>query len=89
MTAHETLRVLAFEEAGQWVGQGLEYDIGAQAPDLEELKYRLQVAIRAEHEISTKETGVSFHGIGPAPRRFFERWDERRSKDVQLEIPLP
>jgi len=61
------LRVLVQKEGDIWTAQCLEYDIGAQADDLETLKRRMDLTIRVEIDQSIARTGVEFGGIGPAP----------------------
>ena len=45
--AMQQLRVVVFQEEGAWVAQCLEYDIGAQAPDLNTLP-----PARADYEMA-------------------------------------
>jgi hypothetical protein len=71
------IRVIVAREGDFWVAQCLEYDIGAQARDLDELRRRLQMAIQAEHDESMKRYGRAFAGIGQAPPYFHEQWDRR------------
>ena len=79
----DTIRVVMFEEAGQWVAQCLEYDIAAQGPDLDSLNERLDVILKAELRESLARHGTPFAGIGPAPDRYQRMWDRRvRSLDV-------
>ena len=72
--AEGQIRVIAFQEGDTWSAQCLEYDIGAQAPDLETLYVRVVLAIGAERAESIKRNGKPFAGIGPAPERFHEMW---------------
>lgn len=51
MSAASPLRVLPSKEDEHWVAQCLEYDIGAQARDLGELRKRLLIAIRADENL--------------------------------------
>jgi len=83
-TESETIRVIVFQDNGMWVAQCLEYDIGAQAKDIDTLNARLEVVLRAEFEASMKKHGKRFAGIGPAPQRFHLMWDHRvRSLDLK------
>jgi hypothetical protein len=82
-TEPETIRVIVFQDSGMWVAQCLEYDIGAQAEDIDTLNTRLEVVLRAEFEASMKKHGKPFAGIDPAPQRFQLMWEHRtRSIDV-------
>lgn len=77
MKGSAQLRMIAFKEGDQWVGQVLEHDIGAQAPTLDELHHRLEIAIGLELEESLKRHGKPFAGIDPAPRHYHEMWEKR------------
>jgi hypothetical protein len=79
----ETIRAIVFQDNGMWVAQCLEYDIGAQANDLDTLHDRLKVTLRAEFLQSMERYNKPFDGIGPAPERFFRMW-ERRSRSVPV-----
>lgn len=71
------VRAVVLHEGDLWVAQCLEYDIGAQAPDLDSLRTRLDVALRFELMESLERTGQPFGGIDPAPRRFHDLWEKR------------
>ena len=66
------IRVLIAKEGDYWVAQCLEYDIGAQARDLDQLRTRLIATIDAECEESVRRNGMAFAGIGPSPEHFHE-----------------
>jgi hypothetical protein len=84
----ETIRVLVFKDGDLWVAQCLEYDIGAQAPDIDTLHERLDVALKTELKESLERGGgTPFAGIDPAPPRFHRMW-ERRARTVQVS-PAP
>ncbi len=70
-----TIRVIIFKDGDLWVAQCLEYDIAAQAGDLDTLRSRLLVTVRAEAEAGVEYNGEAFKGIGPAPRHFHEMWE--------------
>lgn len=71
------IRAIIFREGDLWVAQCLEYDIGAQAADLDTLQSLLSVVLRAECEAGKAKTGKPFGGINPAPSHFFEMWGKR------------
>lgn len=77
MTTGTKIRVIAFKEDDLWVAQCLEYDIGAQAPDLETLNLRLRLALMLEAKESEKNNGEPFSGIEKAPQHYFDLWDKR------------
>ena len=92
------IRVLVIREEGHYVAQCLEYDIGAQADDLDELRVRLMVAVEAERQESIKRHGSPFAGLGPAPYRFYDLWERgreplqpatlRNDPDINLEFGI-
>lgn len=63
----KSVRVVAFQEGDTWVAHCVEYDICAQGFDLAQVRRRMEVALELECEITMKETGEAFKGIGPAP----------------------
>lgn len=77
MAAVTEIRVLIAKEGEYWVAQCLEYDIGAQARDLDQLRGRLLTAIESERQESMRRHGMAFFGIDPAPRYFHELWEGR------------
>ena len=71
------IRAIIFRDGEHWVGQCLEYDIGAQASDPKILQERLKMAIRLELQTSIEVTGEPFGGIPRAPQVFHDVWNER------------
>ena len=71
----ESLRILVFQEDGIWVGQCVEYDIGAQGRSISEMAKRLVAAIEAEEQISRERHGEAFRGIPAAPAHVADLWD--------------
>ena len=80
MTEHQVIRAIIFRDGPSWVGQCLEYDIGAQADSLEDLHARLRLAIKAERRESIKINGTPFAGIDPAPKHFHDLWAKTAGK---------
>lgn len=78
-----TIRAIVFNEEGQWVAQCLEFDICAQADDLDTLSERLAVTLKAELKESLERHGKPFAGIAPAPKQFHTMW-ERRPRSVEV-----
>jgi hypothetical protein len=74
-----------FQEAGKWVGQCLEYDIGAQADTIDDLTVRLQVVLKAELAESVERHGRPFAGIDRAPERYQLMW-ERRARSLEVSL---
>lgn len=83
------IRVLVTKEGDYWVAQCLEYDIGAQARDPNELAKRLIAALEAERQETVKRHGCPFAGIAPAPHHFFEAWEKRVTLFKPTEFTLP
>ena len=77
------IRVVVFKDAELWVAQCLEYDIGAQAENIDELNLRIEVVLDAEMKESLERHGKPFAGIDPAPERFHLMWD-RRARSVKF-----
>jgi hypothetical protein len=69
--AAQSLRVIIFREADQWLAQGLERDIAVQAENLRDIVNRLSLAIDAEIAME------SFAALGPAPKYFQDLWGPR------------
>lgn len=80
------IRGVIFKDGDKWVGQCLEYDIGAQADTQEDAVRYLDAVIDAEREESVNRHGEPFQGIPPAPGRFFEMWDQGTMTKDQLEV---
>lgn len=74
------IRTLIMKEGDSWVAQCLEYDVGAQAGDLDTLRTRLQAVLDAELEQSMAVHGKPFAGIEPAPAYFHNLWDGSTNK---------
>lgn len=98
MSGSRGVRVIVYQDSGMWVAQCLEYDIGAQASNLDTLHVRLAVALEAERQMSLEASGQPFAGIGPAPQRFHEMWEQRsgefrpsrpsKTSDISLDMAL-
>lgn len=75
-----SIRVIIFNDGRHWIAQCLEYDIAAQADDLDTVRSRLLVAVEAEAETSLELMGERFKGIAPAPRAYQEMWERKASR---------
>jgi hypothetical protein len=64
----DEIRVIAFKEGDFWVAQCLEHDICAQAPDLDALRSRMEIAIASE---------APLHNLPKAPEHFFKMWERK------------
>ncbi len=70
------LRVVILKEGDTWIAQCVEYDIGAQAKDLDELQSRFEAVFEAERAESVRVHGEEFAGIEPAPTLYAEMWEK-------------
>ena len=73
----DQIRVVMFKDGDIWVAQCLEFDIGAQGKDLDQLHARLVIAINLELQESLKVNGKPFAGIDPAPAQYERMWGQR------------
>lgn len=80
MSDSGSIRVIAFQEGDLWVAQCIEYDVGAQASNLEDLHDRLMIALRIEMEESAERNGKPFAGIPPAPPHFLKMWERQSGR---------
>lgn len=71
------IRIVLFKDGDTWCAQCLEYDIGAQATDLNDLPIRLSLAIQADLRESMDRHSEPFAGIDAAPQHFFDMWDRQ------------
>ena len=76
MEHSDAIRVVVIREDGQFVAQCLEYDIAAQADDLEILQVRLAMTLRAEQAARNGSGSSPFPGLKPAPPHFHSLWDK-------------
>ena len=74
------IRTVVFRDKEHWVAQCLEYDIGAQAPDVDTLQKRLRAVISAECKASIEAHGKPFAGIDPAPEFYHNLWETKSAK---------
>jgi hypothetical protein len=71
------IRAILFREGDLWVGQCIEYDIGAQAKTLTELHKKLELTVLFELQESLNRHGVPFKGIRSAPSSFADMWNKQ------------
>ena len=83
------LRIVAYRDADMWVAQCLEYDISAQALDMDTLVARMHATIVAEADHTREVHGEAFLGLEPAPSMYeslFERAKSRLSDENDFRI---
>ena len=83
----DSLRVVVFREDDLYVAQCLEQDISVQAPDLNTLLDRLELAIDAECALSMELTGKKFDGPA-APVYFHNLWEKGSIAITRLNMPV-
>src|SRR4051812_12672450 len=76
MQDERPIRVLLAREGHYWVAQCLEYDIGAQVRDLDDLHERLIAGLDIQRQECIRHYGRPFAGIGPASNPFHKLWDQ-------------
>jgi len=83
----ETLRVVVFKDGHQWCAQCLEYDIGAESEDLDDLPTRFLLTLEADLSESVRVHGEPFAGIDPAPEYFHKKWEKRSKEFMPAQMP--
>jgi len=78
-------RAVIFKSEGWWIGQCLEYDIGAQAKTLKQIAHELERAIVAHIVVSKENKLEPFQCISKAPHRYWKMFDE----GLKIEAPKP
>lgn len=73
------IRAVVFREGDWWLAQCLEYDFAAVSRNLEELPNELQWAVTTQIALSIERGIQPFHGFSPAPRRFWEMFDQAKT----------
>lgn len=77
------LRVLVFCQDGQFLAQGIEFDINAQAPTEKQAvqSYLRMVQMRARHDIAQGREPLA--GIPSAPKRYIDAWARLEQQHLQ------
>ena len=83
----DSLRVVVFREDDLYVAQCLEQDISVQAPDLNTLIDRLELAIDAECALSMELNGKPFGGPA-APVYFHTLWEKGSLAITRHNMPV-
>ena len=78
MTNHSLDAVLFEADHGCWVGQYLQYDIGAKADSLEERAYRMQLAIVGHIAICMNAQAEPFADLDAAPPEYLAIWERAK-----------
>jgi hypothetical protein len=83
------IRAIIFRDGDVYVGQCLEYDIAAQASDLESLIDRLELTVEAEFATCEENGGVAHKCISPAPVYYHDLWERRSVLLQQVRVSTP
>lgn len=76
---HKELNAILFErEPGVWVGQYLEYDLGAQAGTLPDLMYEMQKSLIGYAVICADNDIAPFCDLQSAPQPYWDMWNRAR-----------
>lgn len=68
--------ILLEREPGLWIGQCLQYDLGAQAKTLPDLLYEIQRSVVGYIAICSQREVEPFLGLDSAPTEYWEMWKE-------------
>lgn len=78
MIGPNSLSVVVLRRKNWWVAQCLEYDIAAQAEDLNELPYELH-RLLVGRMVASKEVGIDpFERLPAAPHEYWEMFEKAR-----------
>jgi hypothetical protein len=83
MTKHSRIRIIVFLDQDQWVGQCLEHDVCVQAPRIDLIPPRMELALELE--------AGALDDLPPAPDQFFKMWETRstfkhRGRDYEMAL---
>ncbi|MBI4264839.1 MAG: hypothetical protein HY657_10715 [Acidobacteria bacterium] len=83
------VRVLVLQEGDQYLAQGIDYDLGSQAPS-EGQAIQSFVRIFRAHVRRDLELGrAPLEGVPPAPERFFSAWEcLEKGRDARLIVEV-
>jgi hypothetical protein len=85
----KTIRAIVFKEGEMYIGQCLEYDIAAQAVDLDTLVDRLELTIEAEFAYCTEAGVTPKDCISPAPNYYHALWDRASLTLAKIGVRTP
>jgi hypothetical protein len=87
MKDNTMMNVIAYQEGGVWIAQGIEIDIVARANSLDAVQVAFSKAVARTMVVSQSLHGQPFAGIGKAPDRFKVMFDRAHSRLVPI-VPL-
>lgn len=74
MTQETFVRVIVMKDGDDYIAQCLEYDICANASDVESALKRFVTKFSFERNFSIERNGSPFAGIDRAPDEYFDMW---------------
>ncbi|WP_298222664.1 hypothetical protein [Acidocella sp.] len=83
------IRAIVYREGENYVAQCLEYDIAAQAGDLNVLLNRLYLTVEAEFALCAKSEASAHDCIPRAPNYYHSLWDKRSVALQRIHVPAP
>jgi hypothetical protein len=83
------LRAIVFKEGNFYIAQCLEYDICAQAGDIDAVLDRLDLVIETEFELCCEKGAQPKDCIAPAPNYYHELWEKRSLNIERVAMPTP
>lgn len=82
------VRAVVFREDDLYIAQCIEYDICAQASDIDSALDRLELTIHAECAWSHERDIPALDGIAPAPNYFHALWDKGSLAITRVTVPV-
>ncbi len=83
------IRAVVFREGELYVAQCLEYDISAQAADIDTLLERLDLTVEAEFKACEQNGVMPRDCIQPAPNYYHEMWGRRSFALHRVDVATP
>lgn len=81
------INVIAFQEAGGWVAQCLQYDIAVQADTLPELQREFRLELVGHVLLNIEHGRGPFDGLAEAPPKFWKMYSDGIPLDMGGEQP--
>lgn len=83
------IRAIIFREGDVYVAQCLEYDISAQAPNIDALLERIEMTVHAEFASCEERGKDARECICPAPHYYDTLWNTKSLKIQKVSVPVP
>lgn len=85
------IRVILFQEEGEWVAQCLEYDIAAQGSTIDEAQNGWSHTFKGYIALSEENGVEALHGVPEAPNFYKEKFEQAEKfmyKNIMLSSDL-